>query len=895
MLTKYLVASLLCAAAPAAAFQSPALSKPVDIDKHAVYAQMIALADDVRTLRAAGASASRLDQLIGEYEALSAALGGDDPGRLHETPGQSNFTWSSATAGSQQFLAAAACAGVSASTANFPGAPGYVLDLGDRANLYTCVVSGLGPYLWDINLNTALLHTDMSDLDIGLISPAGTIINISTDNGGAGLDNTFNGTLWDDDVPNATCVDTAYVNNVTATPLNPEGRLDGLRGEDPNGIWTLLIIDDTNVDSGTVSSWSLDISTLAGAPTETTTTFTSSPGLALPDPGTVADVIAAAGLGTSLSRVKVYVELPHTESADLEVTLTSPAGTVVKVTTDNGGALDNVFNGTTFDPGAVGIAIPDGTAVVTENLYRNNVVELTLSPEGGFNDFLGEDPNGNWTLTVTDDLATDLGTLVRWDLVVTTVTGLAPSGYTNFAGTTGAILDDFGGQVFYLFQATVSGAGSWLWDLDLTTGFQHTFLSDIDIRLTSPAGTVVWITTDNGSLNDHVFNGTLWDENITDTVVDHTYADQVLASPLSAEGRLNAFRGEDPNGVWTLAIGDDLGGDQGLLASWSLDVTSFPTAPAEVTTVTSQSPALALPDNATSSDPMVISGLGSSITEVELYLELTHSECADLDITLTSPAGTIAKLTTDNGGTLDNVFNGTLFDSDATNAITDQTFTNNVAVVTIAPEGPLGVFDSENPNGVWTLTIVDDLATDVGTLVRWDLTVRTCPSSGAPLCSNGTLGFDHTTACPCGNVGAPDRGCAHSFDVSGAKLDASGSSVADTVILHSAFEPAASFTLFMQHNAPGDTVFHDGVLCAGGTLTRLRGRNAGVSQFMPPGEAIFPNSNFANDATLTLSSRGGTFPGSGATMFYSAFYRNASTTFCPPATANVTNGWVITW
>ena len=160
---------------------------------------------------------------------------------------------------------------------------------------------------------------------------------------------------------------------------------------------------------------------------------------------------------------------------------------------------------------------------------------------------------------------------------------------------------------------------------------------------------------------------------------------------------------------------------------------------------------------------------------------------------------------------------------------------------------------------------------------------------GQPFCAGDGSLADHSTACPCGNNGAPGRGCGHSFDANGALLAATGDIALDTVVLDSSFEPVSSFTLFMQHANAGDTVFHDGVLCAGNPLIRLRGRAAVA------GAASFPNSNFANDSTTTLSARGGTFPGSGATMRYAAWYRNASSTFCPPATANVTNGWVITW
>jgi len=120
-------------------------------------------------------------------------------------------------------------------------------------------------------------------------------------------------------------------------------------------------------------------------------------------------------------------------------------------------------------------------------------------------------------------------------------------------------------------------------------------------------------------------------------------------------------------------------------------------------------------------------------------------------------------------------------------------------------------------------------------------------------------------------------------------LAATGTTSPDTVVLSAHQMPATAFALYMQHDAAGDQTFHDGVLCASGNLVRLRGRAAvgGMSQF--------PDVNFANDSTLELSTRGGVTPGSGAVRYYATWYRNASTTFCPPATANVTNGLKLTW
>ena len=158
---------------------------------------------------------------------------------------------------------------------------------------------------------------------------------------------------------------------------------------------------------------------------------------------------------------------------------------------------------------------------------------------------------------------------------------------------------------------------------------------------------------------------------------------------------------------------------------------------------------------------------------------------------------------------------------------------------------------------------------------------------GEPLCTNALLNVDHVTPCPCGNTGAPANGCAHSFSAAGANLAVTGFVPTDNVVLHVSNLPATSFTLFMQHASSADQVFHDGTICAGPPLIRLRGGAAVAGQAHYP---IYPP-----PFSPTLSERGGVSVGSGMTRFYAGWYRNASSTFCPPKTANVTNGWRIVW
>src|SRR5688500_12430038 len=112
----------------------------------------------------------------------------------------------------------------------------------------------------------------------------------------------------------------------------------------------------------------------------------------------------------------------------------------------------------------------------------------------------------------------------------------------------------------------VSGAPTYLFDLNMTTFITHTFPGDLDITLTSPAGTVVTITTDNGSSSINAFNGTVWDDNggtanPPGPATDNTYAANVVETPLVPEEAMGAFVGQNPNGTWTITITDDAGGD----------------------------------------------------------------------------------------------------------------------------------------------------------------------------------------------------------------------------------------------------------------------------------------------------------------------------------------------
>ena len=99
------------------------------------------------------------------------------------------------------------------------------------------------------------------------------------------------------------------------------------------------------------------------------------------------------------------------------------------------------------------------------------------------------------------------------------------------------------------------------------------------------------------------------------------------------------------------------------------------------------------------------------ITDITIEVNINHSWRADLDITLTSPLGTIVDLTSDNGGNKNNLY--VFFDDAAATSITTDN-TSHTVTVSRRPEQSLSAFDSEDAQGNWILEICDDAGGDTG-------------------------------------------------------------------------------------------------------------------------------------------------------------------------------------
>jgi subtilisin-like proprotein convertase family protein len=143
------------------------------------------------------------------------------------------------------------------------------------------------------------------------------------------------------------------------------------------------------------------------------------------DDSTIFSQVGVAGLDTILD-VNVTLDITHTYDGDLEAYLISPQGSRIPLVLFAGGNGDN-FSGTTFDDEAAS-SINLGIAPF----------EGSFQPEGLLSDLDGENPNGVWTLEISDQALQDEGTLNSWSLTLETAgetsTTTDADGYYSFEG-----------------------------------------------------------------------------------------------------------------------------------------------------------------------------------------------------------------------------------------------------------------------------------------------------------------------------------------------------------------------------------------------------------------------------------------------------------------------------
>ncbi|MHB8897748.1 MAG: proprotein convertase P-domain-containing protein, partial [Thermoguttaceae bacterium] len=131
----------------------------------------------------------------------------------------------------------------------------------DKGTITSAITVQDSCYAADVNVTVNMSHTRDEDLDVFLIAPDGTRVELFTDVGGTG--DHFNGTTLDDAATAAITAGTAPFSGT----YRPEGDLTTVERKSVQGTWKLEVTDDTKRETGTLNSWSLTVTEATGTST----------------------------------------------------------------------------------------------------------------------------------------------------------------------------------------------------------------------------------------------------------------------------------------------------------------------------------------------------------------------------------------------------------------------------------------------------------------------------------------------------------------------------------------------------------------------------------------------------------------------------------------------------
>ena len=426
-------------------------------------------------------------------------------------------------------------------------APALVIDGGPHTD--TIDLTAATGLVTDVNVTLNIDHEWVGDMEISLISPAGTEVMLMDNDGGAGVN--FTGTVLDDQA--ALLIDDISSGDAPFTDsYQPQEALAGVNGEAASGVWTLEILDTyTYGDDGVLVDWTLDIETgtLDDADFDGAV---DSCGDCDPSDGDVypgAPEICGDAIDQDCDSLDLVVDLDldtYSDAAcggldcdDADATI-SPAAVEVC-----GDGIDNDCTGLDNDFDGDGDGIP-GVDCGGPDCDDTNIAIFPGAPE--LCDTVDSDCDG-----LADDFDLNIGTTSNLGFVV--------DGSQISAATPTESTWDF-----------ATGIADPILDVNVTVNIAISYDDNIEAHLVSPTGTVVELFTDIGSSGDN-FTWTMLDDESPLAISDFDYS---AAAPFTGvfqpEGTLADFIGEAIDGTWTLQVFDDWDGDPGFLISWGLQV-----------------------------------------------------------------------------------------------------------------------------------------------------------------------------------------------------------------------------------------------------------------------------------------------------------------------------------
>lgn len=395
------------------------------------------------------------------------------------------------------------------------------------------------PYFDDMDVVVNIDHPNVGDLSILLATPDNNYVYLSNNNGGTG--NNFTNTRFDDEAATSITTGTAPYNG----HYRPQDKLSTLENLGAYSQYELRVADDKAGNTGTLKDWSLILTNTFTAGVDIDPILAGNPGYS----DRYAD-FKVPDIGGPIVDMDVLVYAEHSDDEVLNLELTNIANNKsVDLTTGNalqGASGKNFFN-TLFDDEATQQVI-GGTGPYTG----------AIRPYESLTKFDGLTADGDWKLKV-DNTKLSSGQL-NWAALVFRTADVAASLGVQSIVDQGTITSNL----------TVSGSVGSIADLDVRVNLLHTYDGDLDVFLTAPNGKKIELFTDVGAGGDN-FSGTILDDEAAVSIVDGLAP---FSGSYRPEGSLAEFDDIDANGTWTLTVTDDAANDTGLLAGWSLIITT---------------------------------------------------------------------------------------------------------------------------------------------------------------------------------------------------------------------------------------------------------------------------------------------------------------------------------
>jgi len=419
-------------------------------------------------------------------------------------------------------------------------------------------------------------------------------------------------------------------------------------------------------------------------------------------------VINVAGAPTSAFNVRATLTgLSHTFPGDLDILLVGPSGASVILLSDTGGGTDAVNVNITFDDAAP----TSVTTVITGTFKPTNTgggdtwpAPAPVGPYGAtMSVFNGTNPNGQWRLFVLDTAALDLGAISGgWSLTIEGPFSQSLTFTSESCGAGGAI--DPGETLTASVCVTNQGgtsSGTIVGALQATGGVENPSLPQ-SYGTIAPAATVCRAFTFNADL------GLTCGANVTLTIAYTENGSPIGSAPQTiTTGTINPVPQSFSNPANIAVPGAG---------------TSGPAAPYPST--------------------IAVAGVVDPVARVTVSINTaSHTFPDDIDVLLVGPTGARIILLSDAGGSNDATGQTWTFDDSAANLVPDSAAiptgtyrpTNYGTGDTFpapAPAAPYGsalsAFNGLNPNGNWSLFVVDDVGGDIGAFAGgWTINIYT--------------------------------------------------------------------------------------------------------------------------------------------------------------------------